>query len=80
MSKGIFWFPCFVGAEGELIFTDRIEARITSETAAPISPEGGWKKERRGKPLRRFPGIHKGTEIQEDIHETTLPDAGFYSG
>lgn len=26
MNKGIFWFPCFVGTEGELIFTEEIEA------------------------------------------------------
>ena len=26
MSKGIFWFPCFMGTEGELIFTEEIEA------------------------------------------------------
>ena len=28
MSKGIFWFPCFMGTEGELIFTEEIEALL----------------------------------------------------
>lgn len=28
MSKGIFWFPCFVGTEGELIFTGEIVALL----------------------------------------------------
>ena len=61
MSKGIFWFPCFVGAEGELIFTDRIEARITSETAAPNTHKDSWKavtagrKDLRGIPWNYFP-------------------------
>ena len=26
-SKGIFWFPCFIGKEGELVFTEEIVAR-----------------------------------------------------
>ena len=28
MSKDIFWFPCFMGTEGELIFTEEIEALL----------------------------------------------------
>ena len=61
MSKGIFWFPCFVGAEGELIFTDRIEVRITPETAAPNTHKDSWKavtagrKDLRGIPWNYFP-------------------------
>lgn len=54
MSKGIFWFPCFVGAEGELIFTDRIEARITPETAAPNTHKDSWKAVTAGRKGRRF--------------------------
>lgn len=30
MNKGIFWFPCFVGTEGELIFTGEIVALLIS--------------------------------------------------
>ncbi len=26
MNKGIFWFPCFMGTEGELVFTGEIAA------------------------------------------------------
>ena len=57
MSKGIFWFPCFVGAEGELIFTDRIEVRITPETAAPNTHKDSWKAVTAGRK-----GKQKGSE------------------
>lgn len=43
MNKGIFWFPCFVGTEGELIFTEEIEACIIPETAAPNTHKDSWK-------------------------------------
>lgn len=61
MSKGIFWFPCFVGAKGELVFTDGIEACITPETAAPNTHKDSWKaatagrKDLRGIPWNYFP-------------------------
>lgn len=43
MSKGIFWFPCFAGTEGELIFTEEILACTIPETADPNTHKDSWK-------------------------------------